>query len=602
MYIMRKYVIGIIMLAFLHISQAVHADVDPTRVMAPDADFIGSEIAIRATIGENKWISVGAALSSNLTEDHVFVVEQATSGSGFVLKGKSGQGYVKKCSAAGDLLSWTAGIDQAAVFTVAYADNVTDESNVRCPASVSRDNVIRFHTTDAKEGVQYMNSNGGNQVKFANGRGAWSALLAYDVKGLFDLSAVYQPSFRPVGSVDELEDGVTYVIRNCFVDGSKGDRSGYLHMERPMTVTKGMNTITASSLFQLHRTEEGQFSFSNNGMYIPNNGSYGETLAPSQSEAFYEVLPVEAAEGLFNFKSSVSDKTLYMNANVGSLTFWYETPHPYQFYTVKEVTDFEAKAVRWNYVDEATGVVVKTVEKKLYTHTYPTLQDLKAELPAGFTLLGIDGVNVDAVEAPETVSAEKLSYTMTIATRVSITAAGYGTLYSGVALQIPFGVSAYTGVVDETKGVLALTELDGVIPANTAVVLKAAPGTYTFSVTTMEGTAPQNDLKGSLTNISKPSGSGTVYTLQQIDGAVAFYKYLGANMQPCRAYLVLPESFSLQSITLGDFAGTTGIDSLPVAGRPDSAGKLFDLSGREVKRVVRPSVYIQDGKKVWVNP
>ena len=52
---MRKYVIGFIMLAFLHISQAVHADVDPTRVMAPDADFIGSEIAIRAENGENMF-------------------------------------------------------------------------------------------------------------------------------------------------------------------------------------------------------------------------------------------------------------------------------------------------------------------------------------------------------------------------------------------------------------------------------------------------------------------------------------------------------------------------------------------------------------------
>lgn len=41
--------------AFLHISQAVHADVYSTRVMAPDADFIGSEIAIRAANGENRF-------------------------------------------------------------------------------------------------------------------------------------------------------------------------------------------------------------------------------------------------------------------------------------------------------------------------------------------------------------------------------------------------------------------------------------------------------------------------------------------------------------------------------------------------------------------
>lgn len=600
---MRKHVVGLFLLAFLCITQAVHADVAPALVMAPDADLTGCEIAIRATIGANKWISVGNDLSSDLTEDLVFVVEQASdgSGSGYVLKGKLEQGYVKKCSANGDLLSWTTDKEQAAVFTVAYADDVIDESNVHCPTSVSRDNVVRFHTTDANGSVQYMNSNGGSKVKFANGRGAWSALLIYNVKGLFDLTAVFQPSFRPVGSKDELTDGTTYVIRNCFVDGYKGDRSGYLHMEDPMTVTKGMNTITASSLFTIHKTAEGQFSFCNNETYIPNSGNTGGTLTPTATEAFYEVLPVESAEGMFNFKSAISDKTLYMNANPGTLTFWYETPQPYQLYTVSEVTDFEVKTVQWNYVDKATDVVVKTVEKKLYTNTYPTLQDLKAELPAGFSLLGIDGVDVEGVEAPEVVSTDKLSYTITVAKTVSITPAGYGTLYSDVALMIPSEVSAYTGIVDETEGVLALTKLNGVIPANTAVVLKANPGTYTFCATTTEEAAPQNDLKGSLTNILKPTG-GTVYTLQQVDGTVAFCKYLGTNMQPCRAYLVLPESFVLQSVRMVNFDETTGVESLPASVHTASTGKLFDLCGREVKQVVRPGIYVQCGKKVWMNP
>lgn len=600
---MRKSIIGFVLMALMGIAQTAHADVDPALVIAPDADLTGNEISIRATIGANKWISVGSDLASDLTEDLVFVVEQASDdgGKSYVLKGKLEQGYVKKCSSNGDLLSWTTDKEQAAVFTVAYADNVTDESNVHCPTSVLRDNVVRFHTTDANGNEQYMNSNGGGKVKFANGKGAWSALIIYNVKGLFDLAAVYQPSFRPVGSKDELKDGLTYVIRNCFVDGYKGDRSGYLHMENPMTVTKGMNTITASSLFTMHKTTEGLFSFCNNGMYIPNDGSKGGTLTPTETEAFYEVLPVESAEGMFNFKSTVSDKTFYMNANTGTLTFWDETPQPYQFYTVSEVTDFEQKTVQWNYVDKTTGVVVKTVEKKLYTNTYPTLQDLTAELPAGFSLLGIDGVDVENVESPEVVSADKLSYTITVAKTVSITSAGFGTLYSDVALMIPSNVSAYTGVVDETEGVLALTKLNGVIPANTAVVLKAASGTYTFCATTTEEEAPQNDLKGSLTNILKPTG-GTVYTLQQVDGTVAFCKYLGTNMQPCRAYLLLPESFVLQSVRMVNFDDTTGVESLPASVHTASTGKLFDLCGREVKQVVRPGIYVRDGKKVRMNP
>ena len=66
---------------------------------------------------------------------------------------------------------------------------------------------------------------------------------------------------------------------------------------------------------------------------------------------------------------------------------------------------------------------------------------------------------------------------------VTITAAGYASLYSPVALTIPAEVTAYVGSV--AGSTLTLTSIDdGIIPANTGVVLKGAAGTHNFPVTT----------------------------------------------------------------------------------------------------------------------
>lgn len=579
------------------------------KVLGPEADLSGKEIAIQAASGYNRWIKIGSNIAADLTEDLVLIAEYVSKTpeekNEYVFKGKLEQKYIKEASKEGDFLTWTSNIEEAARFTIAYADNVTDEHNVKCPAGVDRSMVIRIHTTYSDGSQGYINSNGGNKPKFAIGRGAYSALLIYDATNAFQVNKVYQLSFHALKSLDELTTGKEIVIRNCFVDGERGDRSGYLHMATPkMTITKGMNTVAENSIFTVNtKTNEGktQYSFQNNATYIPNDGNLSATLAPSTTEAFYEIIPDNEKEGCFNFKSP--DKELYMNANVGELVFWNASPHPYQFYSVEEVSDFELKTITWKYVDTNSDVEVKTVEKPYYTNTYPIAQDLKAEVPAGFEIISVDGTPIEEIEQLENVSDTKTNYTIAIQKTVTLTDIGYGTLYSDVALSIPEGIIAYTGTVEGEK--LKLTKLNGIIPANTAVILNGAAGNYIFQASAEEGTLPENNsLQGALTNILKPTKNNeglpaTVYTLQNLDNGIGFYKYTGTHMQPCKAYLLLTDTQAqnIRSLTF-ETEGTTSIKNSVV--NANDKIQIYDLQGRRINQIKQNGIYILNGKKVWL--
>ena len=81
---------------------------------------------------------------------------------------------------------------------------------------------------------------------------------------------------------------------------------------------------------------------------------------------------------------------------------------------------------------------------------------------------------------------------------VKITDAGYATLFVDNAdVTIPTGVNAYTAQIVENERnnqYLALTAVDGTIPAETAVVLKGEAGIYEFAVPGTETTIPDGAL------------------------------------------------------------------------------------------------------------
>ena len=104
-------------------------------------------------------------------------------------------------------------------------------------------------------------------------------------------------------------------------------------------------------------------------------------------------------------------------------------------------------------------------------------------------------------------------------TEVEVSAAGYATLYLGQATYIPAGVEVYavTGIEGNSA---TMTAVEGVLPANTGVILKNA-GTYTFKTAGATGSVDGNLLLGSVENTYV---EGNAYVLGMIDDEVGLYK------------------------------------------------------------------------------
>ena len=186
---------------------------------------------------------------------------------------------------------------------------------------------------------------------------------------------------------------------------------------------------------------------------------------------------------------------------------------------------------------------------------------------------------------------------------ISVSEAGYATLYLGCAVTIPAGVEAYV-VSDIEDGCAKMELVKGILPANTAVIVKAAAGTYEFNYATgTPATIESNELKGTTVNTNITDDA---YVLANGDAGVGLYfatKNQADNTawknNAFKAYLPAPknaEGVKSYSFRFGE--GTTGVDEL-IEQRAESK-VIFDITGRKVEAITAPGIYIVGGKKVLV--
>ena len=203
----------------------------------------------------------------------------------------------------------------------------------------------------------------------------------------------------------------------------------------------------------------------------------------------------------------------------------------------------------------------------------------------------------------------------TEAYEASITDAGYSTFYAPANVQIPEGVKAYFITQEGIKNnYVTLTEIEDVIPANTAVILEGNADEYTFAVIEDNETTAINGnlLKSTFTSTNV---IGQAYVLSKQDEGTGLYKTQMTEVQLSnesgkvnvflnnanKAYLpvnavptVAQTSYSL----LFNFGGNaTAIES--VKSELDLNAPIYDLSGRLVKAATK-GIYIQNGKKFIV--
>ena len=184
------------------------------------------------------------------------------------------------------------------------------------------------------------------------------------------------------------------------------------------------------------------------------------------------------------------------------------------------------------------------------------------------------------------------AYTLTVGN------AGWATLYLNYDAEIPTGVTCYAvSAVDGEYATLA--EVEGVIPANTGVIVEAEAGSYTFEVATEAGSDVANELRG--TTVNKYIFEDA-YVLGVVDGVVGLYKAQMAGgvwlNNANKAYLVVPGASEVASYSFRFGEGTTGISE--VKGESGNVKGIYDLTGRRVETITAPGIYVVNGKKVLV--
>ena len=199
---------------------------------------------------------------------------------------------------------------------------------------------------------------------------------------------------------------------------------------------------------------------------------------------------------------------------------------------------------------------------------------------------------------------------------ITVSSAGYATLYLDYAAKIPEGVEVYAA--SEIEGDRLMMDLvEDVLPANTGVLVKAPAGTYTFNYNETEVPAIADNLfSGSVTAeyIDVPSNK-TAFVLSSVDGNVGMYLAQLTDGQflnnANKAYLLLSKDklgisedevdTSIGGMQLSlrfDFNGSTGIDGVQT--EINTQGAIYDLYGRKLQIATTPGLYIINGKKIWV--
>lgn len=204
---------------------------------------------------------------------------------------------------------------------------------------------------------------------------------------------------------------------------------------------------------------------------------------------------------------------------------------------------------------------------------------------------------------------------VTVTEDVTISAAGFGTLYTEQPFEVPAGMTA--GVISaasaaDADGISTLTidwaYAEGtIVPPATPLLIKGDANTYTYTCKGTTAAAPEaNLLYGSAEATTTTGGTNDVFYMlsygkeEKADVLGFFYGAPNGGAFESAAgkcWLAIAASSGIRGFVFGDDDITTGISAVRTAianGQP-----VYDLQGRRVENASR-GVYIIGGKKVMV--
>ena len=180
---------------------------------------------------------------------------------------------------------------------------------------------------------------------------------------------------------------------------------------------------------------------------------------------------------------------------------------------------------------------------------------------------------------------------------VTIGDAGFATHASKFAVDYSNrtdGLEAYA--VKYTNGTLTYNKIDGIVPANRAVLLKGEAKEYTLTAAEGEPATVDTDLK--VADGTK-TGANNIYCLANKNNGVGFYQVANTVTIPAnKAYLEIATSTTTTAkyYSIGIGGNTTGIQAIQQNG-VKADGIMYSLSGQKVGENYK-GIVICNGKKM----
>jgi hypothetical protein len=210
-----------------------------------------------------------------------------------------------------------------------------------------------------------------------------------------------------------------------------------------------------------------------------------------------------------------------------------------------------------------------------------------------------NGSTVGNTSQAATRTGEKAAWIFTEVTSLPITmhevsGAYYATIKLPVAVEIPSGLSAYSAVADGTTLTLTKVVENGVLAANTPVILYSESDVESLTISNKTGTSPAgtNELSGTIDAASVTANAN--YVLSSGSEGVGFYKYNNTVMPGFKAYLSADAKSNVKAFT---FSFEDAEDAIRAIESENSGLEIYDISGRRVQKAQK-GLYIVNGKKV----
>lgn len=183
----------------------------------------------------------------------------------------------------------------------------------------------------------------------------------------------------------------------------------------------------------------------------------------------------------------------------------------------------------------------------------------------------------------------------TLSDKVTITSAGFATHASKFAVDYSNrtdGLEAYA--VKYADGKLTYNKINGIVPANTAVLLKGEATEYTLTVSEGATTKVDTDLKVA---DGKTTGATNIYCLANKSKGVGFYQVAtGVKIPANKAYLEIATATPAKYYSIGIGGNTTGIQAIQ-QNSVKADGIMYSLSGQRVGKDYK-GIVICNGKKM----